>query len=155
MIEKSTICQVVNEWLEDKEYFLVDVAVDSFNKILVEIDHTDGVWIEDCVELSKYIESKVDRDIEDYELEVGSAGIGQPFKVLQQYYINVGSDVEVLLKNGQKLTGVLKDADEEGIVLSVTKKVKAEGERRPKMVEEDLRYKYEEIKYTKYLINFK
>lgn len=155
MIEKSTICQVVNEWLEDKEYFLVDVAVDSFNKILVEIDHTDGVWIEDCVELSKYIESKVDREIEDYELEVGSAGIGQPFKVLQQYYINVGSDVEVLLKNGQKLTGVLKDADEEGIVLSVTKKVKAEGERRPKMVEEDLRYKYEEIKYTKYLINFK
>lgn len=155
MIEKSTICQVVNEWLEDKEYFLVDVAVDSFNKILVEIDHTDGVWIEDCVELSKYIESKVDREIEDYELEVGSAGIGQPFKVLQQYYINVGSDVEVLLKNGQKLTGVLKDADEEGIVLSVTKKVKAEGERRPKMIEEDLRYKYEEIKYTKYLINFK
>lgn len=155
MIEKSTICQVVNEWLEDKEYFLVDVAVDSFNKILVEIDHTDGVWIEDCVELSKYIESKVDREIEDYELEVGSAGIGQPFKVLQQYYINVGSDVEVLLKNGQKLTGVLKDADEEGIALSVTKKVKAEGERRPKMVEEDLRYKYEEIKYTKYLINFK
>lgn len=155
MIEKSTICQVVNEWLEDKEYFLVDVAVDSFNKILVEIDHADGVWIEDCVELSKYIESKVDREIEDYELEVGSAGIGQPFKVLQQYYINVGSDVEVLLKNGQKLTGVLKDADEEGIVLSVTKKVKAEGERRPKMIEEDLRYKYEEIKYTKYLINFK
>lgn len=155
MIEKSTICQVVNEWLEDKEYFLVDVAVDSFNKILVEIDHADGVWIEDCVELSKYIESKVDREIEDYELEVGSAGIGQPFKVLQQYYINVGSDVEVLLKNGQKLTGVLKDADEEGIALSVTKKVKAEGERRPKMVEEDLRYKYEEIKYTKYLINFK
>ncbi|MDO4780492.1 MAG: ribosome assembly cofactor RimP [Bacteroides sp.] len=155
MIEKSTICQVVNEWLEDKEYFLVDVAVDSFNKILVEIDHADGVWIEDCVELSKYIESKVDREIEDYELEVGSAGIGQPFKVLQQYYINVGSDVEVLLKNGQKLTGVLKDADEEGIVLSVTKKVKAEGERRPKMVEEDLQYKYEEIKYTKYLINFK
>lgn len=155
MIEKSTICQVVNEWLENKEYFLVDVSVDSFNKILVEIDHADGVWIEDCVDLSRYIESKVDREIEDYELEVGSAGVGQPFKVLQQYYINVGSEVEVLLKNGQKLTGVLKNADEEGIVLTITKKVKEEGDRRPKMVEEDLQYKYDEIKYTKYLINFK
>lgn len=155
MIEKSTICQVVNEWLENKEYFLVDVSVDSFNKILVEIDHADGVWIEDCVDLSRYIESKVDREIEDYELEVGSAGVGQPFKVLQQYYINVGSEVEVLLKNGQKLTGVLKNADEEGIVLTITKKVKEEGDRRPKMVEEDLQHKYDEIKYTKYLINFK
>lgn len=155
MIEKSTICQVVNEWLENKEYFLVDVSVDSFNKILVEIDHADGVWIEDCVDLSRYIESKVDREIEDYELEVGSAGVGQPFKVLQQYYINVGSEVEVLLKNGQKLTGVLKNADEEGIVLTITKKVKEEGDRRPKMIEEDLQYKYDEIKYTKYLINFK
>lgn len=155
MIEKSTICKVVNEWLENKEYFLVDVSVDSFNKILVEIDHADGVWIEDCVDLSRYIESKVDREIEDYELEVGSAGVGQPFKVLQQYYINVGSEVEVLLKNGQKLTGVLKNADEEGIVLTITKKVKEEGDRRPKMVEEDLQYKYDEIKYTKYLINFK
>lgn len=155
MIEKSTICQVVNEWLENKEYFLVDVSVDSFNKILVEIDHADGVWIEDCVDLSRYIESKVDREIEDYELEVGSAGVGQPFKVLQQYYINVGSEVEVLLKNGQKLIGVLKNADEEGIVLTITKKVKEEGDRRPKMVEEDLQYKYDEIKYTKYLINFK
>lgn len=155
MIEKSTICKVVNEWLENKEYFLVDVSVDSFNKILVEIDHADGVWIEDCVDLSRYIESKVDREIEDYELEVGSAGVGQPFKVLQQYYINVGSEVEVLLKNGQKLTGVLKNADEEGIVLTITKKVKEEGDRRPKMIEEDLQYKYDEIKYTKYLINFK
>lgn len=155
MISKDEICKVVNEWLEGKEYFLVDVTVDSFNKIVVEIDHAEGVWVEDCVELSRYIESKVDRDIEDYELEVGSAGVGQPFKVLQQYYVHVGCEVEVLLKSGIKMSGLLAEADEEGIVLTVEKKVKEEGAKRPKKIQVNESYKYDEIKYTKYLINFK
>ena len=80
------------------------------DKILVEIDHKEGVWIEDCVELSRYIESKLNREDEDYELEVGSAGIGQPFKVLQQYINHIGKEVEVLAKDGRKHCGVLKDA---------------------------------------------
>ena len=110
MIEKKTVSQIVEEWLEGKDYFLVEVTVSPDDKIVVEIDHAEGVWIEDCVELSRFIESKLNREEEDYELEVGSAGIGQPFKVLQQYYNHVGSDVEVLTKDGRKLTGVLKDA---------------------------------------------
>ncbi|MFQ7114133.1 ribosome assembly cofactor RimP, partial [Hallella bergensis] len=85
MIDKSTVKNIVEEWLADKEYFLVDIKVDSNDKITVEIDHADGVYINDCVELSKFIESQLDREQEDYELEVGSAGIGQPFKVEQQY----------------------------------------------------------------------
>ena len=105
MIEKKTVSQIVEEWLEGKDYFLVEVTVSPDDKIVVEIDHAEGVWIEDCVELSRFIESKLNREEEDYELEVGSAGIGQPFKVLQQYYNHVGSDVEVLTKDGRKLTG--------------------------------------------------
>ena len=76
MIEKKTVCQIVEEWLEGKDYFLVEVTVSPDDKIVVEIDHAEGVWIEDCVELSRYIESKLNREEEDYELEVGSAGIG-------------------------------------------------------------------------------
>mgnify|MGYP001086187294 FL=1 len=155
MIEKKTVCQIVEEWLEGKDYFLVEVTVSPDDKIVVEIDHAEGVWIEDCVELSRYIESKLNREEEDYELEVGSAGIGQPFKVLQQYYNHVGSDVEVLTKDGRKLTGVLKDADEEKFVVAVQKKVKVEGAKRPKLMEEDETFRYDEIKYTKYLISFK
>ena len=102
MIEKSKITDIVNEWLEGKDYFLVDVTVSPDNEIVVEIDHADGVWIEDCVELSRYIESKLDRDEEDFGLEVGSAGIGQPFKVRQQYVNHVGKDVEVLAGDGRK-----------------------------------------------------
>ena len=155
MIDKNVVSGIVNEWLEDKEYFLVDVSVSPDDKILVEIDHAEGVWIDDCVELSRFIESKLDREEEDYELEVGSAGIGQPFKVLQQYLIHIGKEVEVLTREGKKLEGVLKDANEERITLTIQKKVKPEGAKRPKLVEEDVIYTYEEIKYTKYLISFK
>ena len=155
MIEKKTVSQIVEEWLEGKDYFLVEVTVSPDDKIVVEIDHAEGVWIEDCVELSRFIESKLNREEEDYELEVGSAGIGQPFKVLQQDYNHVGSDVEVLTKDGRKLTGVLKDADEEKFVVAVQKKVKVEGAKRPKLMEEDEIFRYDEIKYTKYLISFK
>ena len=155
MIDKKIVSGIVNEWLEDKDYFLVDVSVSPDDKIVVEIDHAEGVWIDDCVELSRFIESKLDREEEDYELEVGSAGIGQPFKVLQQYLIHIGKDVEVLTREGKKLEGVLKDANEETMTVTVMKKVKLEGAKRPKLVEEDITFKYEEIKYTKYLISFK
>ena len=155
MIEKKTVCQIVDEWLGGKDYFLVDVTISPDDKIVVEIDHKDGVWIEDCVELSRYIESKLNREEEDYELEVGSAGIGQPFKVLQQYLCHIGSEVEVLTCDGRKLHGVLKDADEQRFIVTVQKKVKEEGAKRPKMVDEDLTFAYEEIKYTKYLFSFK
>ena len=155
MISKSIVEGIVNEWLEGKEYFLVDVQVSPDDKIVVEIDHAEGVWIDDCVELSRFIESKLDREEEDYELEVGSAGIGQPFKVLQQYYIHIDKEVEVLTKEGKKMEGVLKEVADDHFVVTVQKKVKLEGAKRPKLVDEDVTFTYEEIKYTKYLISFK
>lgn len=155
MIDKNVVTRIVEEWLEGKDYFLVDVLVSPDDKIVVEIDHAEGVWIDDCVELSRYIESKLNREEEDYELEVGSAGIGQPFKVLKQYQIHIGKDVEVLTKDGKKWTGILNDANEQNFTIIVTKKVKPEGAKRPKLVEEAVTFTYDEIKYTKYLISFK
>jgi ribosome maturation factor RimP len=154
MIEKKTVCQIVEEWLEDKDYFLVEVTVSPDDRIVVEIDHAEGVWIEDCVELSRYIESKLNREEEDYELEVGSAGIGQPFKVLQQYLNHIGKDVEVMTKDGRKLTGTLKEADEQHFTVSVPTKVKEKGAKRPKMVDVDNTFGYDDVKYTKYQIKF-
>ncbi|MEG1546125.1 MAG: ribosome assembly cofactor RimP, partial [Bacteroides sp.] len=84
-----------------------------------------------------------------------SAGIGQPFKVVQQYYAHVGLDVEVLTKEGEKISGILKEADEEKFVVASRKKQKTETSKRPKMVEEDRTFTYDKIKYTKYLISFK
>ena len=108
MIDKNIVRRLVDEWLEGKEYFLVDIQISPDSKVVVEIDHADGVWIEDCVELSKFIEENLSRDEEDYELEVGSAGLGQPFKVPQQYINFIGKEVEVLDHDGRKVSGVLK-----------------------------------------------
>lgn len=155
MIDKNVVTRIVEEWLEGKDYFLVDVTVTPDDKIIVEIDHAEGVWIDDCVDLSRYIESKLNREVEDYELEVGSAGIGQPFKVLQQYIIHIGKDVEVLDKDGKKWTGVLAEANEANFTITVQTKVKPEGAKRPKLVEQNVTFTYDEIKYTKYLISFK
>lgn len=155
MIEKNAVNQIVEQWIEDKDYFVVDIVISPDNKIVVEIDHEQGVWIDDCVELSRFIESRLNRDEEDYELEVGSAGIGQPFKVKRQYTIHLGDEVEVLTAHGKKWSGVLKEANETNFTISTVQKIKEEGAKRPKTAEVDLTFNYEEIKYTKYLISFK
>lgn len=119
MIDKNIVRRLVDEWLEGKEYFLVDIQISPDSKVVVEIDHADGVWIEDCVELSKFIEENLSRDEEDYELEVGSAGLGQPFKVPQQYINFIGKEVEVLDHDGRKVSGVLKSVDRNNKLISI------------------------------------
>ncbi len=155
MISKETVKNLVGEWLSDKEYFLVDASVDEQNKITVEIDHKDGVWIEDCCALSKFIEAGLDREVEDFELEVGSAGIGQPFKVVQQYINSIGYDVEILTADGKKMEGTVKSADEAGFVVTVEQKQKVEGKKRPQIVEVEMPFAYTDVKWVKAVIDFK
>jgi len=154
MIQKQQVIDIVKQWLEETEYFLVGVEVSADNRIVVEIDHADGVWIEDCCELSRFIEDHFDREQEDFELEVGSAGVGQPFKVIEQYHCHVGKDVEVLAKDGKKFRGILKEVGEDCFVVTTTEKVKREGEKRPHMEEVDHDFKMEEVKYCKYDLKF-
>ncbi|MGP1552978.1 MAG: ribosome assembly cofactor RimP [Prevotella intermedia] len=155
MIDKNVVKKLVDEWLEGKEYFLVDIQISADARIVVEIDHADGVWIEDCVELSKFIEERLSRDEEDYELEVGSAGLGQPFKVPQQYINFIGKEVEVLDQDRRKIRGILKSVEGEKFVVSVNEKVQVEGKKRPVKMDVDHEYDMNEVKYTKYIISFK
>ena len=157
MIDKNVVKTVVEEWLQDKEYFLVDIEVSTDDRIVVEIDHADGVWIEDCVSLSRFIEEHLNRDEEDYELEVGSAGIGQPFKVVQQYRNHIGKEVEVMQQDGKKLQGILKEVSEDGTQFTVTimEKQHIEGKKRPELVEVDKLFAMNDVKYCKYLLAFK
>ena len=154
MINKDTIKTLVEEWLEKSDYFLVDIVMDG-DRIAIEIDHADGVWIEDCAELSRFLQEKLGEELGDYELEVGSAGIGQPFKVEQQYQNHVGDEVEVLAADGKKLTGVLKSVEGRNFVLTVKEKQVPEGKKRPVMVEVDKNLSMDEVKSTKYVLNFK
>jgi ribosome maturation factor RimP len=155
MIKKEIVNEIVDEFLAHSTNYLVGIDIKPDNTVVVTIDDDRSVSIDDCISLSKFIESKLDKDVEDYELEVGSAGIGQPFKILRQYLKNVGNEVEVLTKAGVKYTGILKSADTEICTLEVEKQVKPEGAKRKVTVKEDLTFPYGEIKNTKYLIRFK
>ena len=154
MITKETIKTWVEEWLQRGDYFLVDIMMDG-DRIVIEIDHADGVWIEDCAELSRFLQEKGGDELGEYELEVGSAGIGQPFKVEQQYKNHVGDDVEVLTADGKKLTGVLKSVDGRQFEVTVKEKQVPEGKKRPVLVEVDKQFSMDEVKSTKYVLAFK
>ena len=155
MIDKKLVESVVNEWLQDKDYFLVDATVSADNCIVVTIDHAEGVWIEDCAELSRFIESRLNRDEEDFELEVGSAGLGQPFRVRRQWEIHVGEPVETQTRDGHKYQGTLVEVTDDGFTMEVEKKVKPEGAKRAHKELVAMNFTYHEIAYTKYLIKVK
>ena len=155
MIAKQEIIDIATEALKDSDLFMFEVLISPGNIIVVEIDSQEGVSIDDCSALSKKIESHFDREVEDFELEVGSAGITSPFKIQKQYEKNIGNEVEVLSKKGQKLSGILAGCDDQGFDLTVTQMVKPEGAKKKVAVEENIRFQYDEVKYTKYLIRFK
>lgn len=155
MIDKNVVKTVVEEWLKDGDYFLVDVNMMPDDRIVVEIDHADGVWIEDCADLSRFVQERLGEELDDYELEVGSAGLGQPFKVARQYENHIGKDVEVLTDDGRKVQGVLKAVDGHEFIVTVKEKQHIEGKKRPVMVDVDYTYDMDKVKYTKYLLSFK
>lgn len=155
MIDKEFLNIHINKFLLGSDNYLVNVTVNPGNVISVEIDNDKGVNIDDCVQLSRYLESKLNRDEEDFELTVGSVGLTEPFKSLRQYQKYIGEEVEVLTKKGHKLSGVLKSASSDEFAVTISKRVKLEGAKRKTEVNEDLHFNYDEIKYTKYLIRFK
>ena len=156
MINKDIIQKAVEDWLAKGDYYLVDVEMTADDRIVIEIDHADGVWIEDCADLSRHLQETLGEELGDYELEVGSAGIGQSFKVLQQYKNHIGKEVEVLQKDGLKFQGFLKTVnDDETFVVTVKEKQHVEGKKRPVLVDVDKTFAIADIKYCKYLLNFK
>ena len=157
MIDKQIIKTTVDQWLQKGDYYLVDVEMTADDPIVIEIDHADGVWIEDCADLSRFLQEKLGDELGDYELEVGSAGIGQPFKVIQQYRNHIGKEVEVLTSDGRKQQGVLKSVSDDGnrFVVTVKEKQQVEGKKRPVLVEVDKTFAIIDVKYCKYLLNFK
>ncbi len=156
MIDKQLLTQTVEEAISGTDAFVVEVRVSPANEIVVEIDSPTGVDIDSCAAITRKIESVFDRDVEDYELEVGSAGLTSPFKVRGQYLKNIGNEVEVLTRDGRKFKGILKEvADNGDFTVAVPTKVKEPGAKRPTLVEVDTTMAPDDCKSVKYVINFK
>jgi len=155
MITKEQVVKVVTPKIDEEGLFLVEVTVSPSNQIMVFIDGDKGVTIDQCISVSRFIEQNLDREVEDYELDVSSAGLDLPLKVLKQYIKNIGRTVDVVLVNGQKLNGKLVSANDEGIGLEVEKSAILEGKKRKQLVTETLMLKYSEIKSTKIVVSFR
>lgn len=152
MIDKAELTKVIDEALASSDLFLVDVTVTPDNVIDVEIDADRDIAIEDCQRLNDVVLGKFDRDVEDYELTIGSCGLTTPFKVLRQYAKNVGNAVEVLTADGRKLKGTLTAAGDDDFTIAFEVKEKVEGKKRPQLVQKEVVLKYNEVKYTKNII---
>lgn len=154
MLKASAIRNFIESRLEGSELFLVDVQVKPDNVIEVEIDSDSPVSIEECEKLTRAIEAEFDRDKEDYTLEVGSAGLTSPFKVKRQYQKYIGREVEVLKKDGKKLTGLLKNAGADNFTVVSKEKIKRPESKRPVIEDVEHTLGYDEVKQTKYLLKF-
>ncbi|KRO54549.1 MAG: hypothetical protein ABR79_03240 [Cryomorphaceae bacterium BACL11 MAG-121001-bin54] len=152
MIAKEEIRKVAESKIKELDGFFVDVKVNTANVITLFFDRMDGVQVEHCLAISKHIEQHFDRDVEDYELTVCSAGLDNPFMVDQQYHKYNGKEVGVLLTNGTRERGIILSYKNDTLTLEVAKKKK--GSKKENIIEQVMIPKAE-IKETKVKINFK
>lgn len=153
MIDKNHIAQLVNEEISGSEIFLVHVSVGGANRIIVEVDSPNGVNVSDCAKISRFIESKLDREKEDFELTVSSPGLDNPFRVPQQYAKNIGRNVVVDLNNGKQMKGILKNFNNESVELETQQKEKI-GNKKELVLKNQL-LTLNEIKQTRVVVSFK
>ncbi|MDR1055180.1 MAG: ribosome assembly cofactor RimP [Prevotellaceae bacterium] len=155
MIDQQLIKNIVENGIKGSDKFIVDIKITPGNTIEVALDSDTGISIDDCVAVSRYIEASLNRDEEDFELTVYSAGLSEPLKLLRQYRKHLGKEVEVLLKSSNKIKGVLSAVNEEAIEVNYQVKELIEGKKRKQSVNKTDRFKFDEIKTTKLVINFK
>ena len=153
-MDVAKIREVAEAALDGTDRFVVDVKCSPANEIEVVIDADSSVDLDACVELSRKIEEAFDREVEDYELSVFSAGVGQPLKLLRQYYKLVGESVEVLLVSGVKMLATLKEVSPEGITLSYMERRLVEGKKRKVEVEVEEFHLFSQIKWVKEYLDF-
>lgn len=151
----SDIKDAIGEEIVARGFFLVDVTVSKDNEIVLTVESESGTMeLDDCVSLSRYFETRFDREAEDYSLTVSSAGLDQPFKVFRQFEKAVGSKVEVSLKGGKKLVATLAEADPESITLKYTAKEAVEGKKKKELVEHVDRFTMDQVNAVRPFIEF-
>jgi ribosome maturation factor RimP len=150
MIERAKIEESVREYIHGKDLFLVAVKVSSSNKITVLADTKEGITIDECAMLHHHIEKGLDRDFEDFELQVSSPGLDMPFGVIEQYYKNEGKKVSVVDNEGSKYTGTLKNVTKGGFDLEIEIKVKGKAKEL-----KDVPFNFDQIKSTKIVLTIK
>lgn len=152
-MDKSQLQNWIEEYLQGTDYELVTLSVSPSNDILVEVDRLEGVDVEFCADLNRFLVEKLDAVDPDYSLEVGSVSLTDPFKTKTQYFKNLGHDVEVLV-DGKKYKGLLVSVDDDTFSVDIQEKVAVEGKKRKELRTTTYTWRYDEPKYVKYDLKF-
>lgn len=152
MIDKKEIEDLCKSTLTETQ-FLVEIKISNNNDIFVTIDDFNGLEIEECRRISRFIEENLDRDKEDFSIEVSSPGLSNPFKVPEQYQKSLNKEVEVILKTGEKITGTLTTIRDDEIIISYSYFAKMANKKQ--QISEISKIKFKDIKSTKSVISFK
>jgi ribosome maturation factor RimP len=150
MVEKQKIQELVEEFIKGTGLFLVAVKVSSSNRITVLADKNEGITIDECAGIHRHIEKNIDREKEDFELQVSSPGLDLPFGVIEQYYKNAGRKVEVIDNEGSRYTGSLKNVTGGGFELETEVKVKGKTKEL-----KDISFNFDQIKSTRVILTIK
>ena len=151
MITEKQLKKLIDYHLQGGDLFLVDLIIKPGNKISIFIDGDHRVSIEACRQLSRFLEDNLDRETDDFDLTVSSAGADRPLKLPRQYKKNIGNSLEIVTKSGDKLTGEVKGVDESGIDLELPPEKKTKKE----PINVSVKLKFDEIKSAKEVITFK
>ncbi len=155
MVDKEIVKSIVDRQLDPKKEFVVDLTISSGNKVLVLIDGDEGLTIDRCVKISRAIEQELDREREDFELEVSSPGLSMPLKTERQYLKNLGRDVELVLLSGEKQIGKLLSASKEGFCIEIKELIKSDGKKRKELITRKVDFLYSDVISTKVVISFR
>jgi ribosome maturation factor RimP len=150
MTDKEYIKGLVEEFIKGTGLFLVAVKVSSANRITVLADKKDGITIDECVAIHRHIENNLDREKEDFELQVSSPGLDLPFGVIEQYYKNEGRKVEVTDNEGTKFTGTLKNVTAGGFELETEVKIKGKTKEL-----KDISFNFDQVKTARVILTIK
>ena len=155
MIAEKIVRELAQSRLDEFNGFIVDLSISGANQIKLVIDSDAGISVANCMSVSRNVEHNLDREVEDFSLEVSSAGIDQPFKIRRQYIKNIGREVKVRLHDEQVIEGLLEEVNENNIVVLARKKERIEGRKAKKWVETKHVINFDDIKEAKVTISFK
>lgn len=148
MIDKDKIIELANPAIDNTDMFIVDVRISKDNRISLVIDSDSGVKIQDCINVSRAIEGNLDREKEDFELNVMSFGVGEPLVLKRQYKKNLSREIRVIYNDSQVIEGELAEVNDDYITVRPKSKKK-------KDKIEDINIAYQNIKEAKIIVSFK
>ena len=155
MPDKKYINELIEKHIAGTDKYLVDLNVSTSGKIEVYIDSVSALSVKDCVELSRHIESSLDREKEDFELEVSSPGAEEPFKVPQQYLKNIGRKLKVTTHDGNEYQGLLTNFENNSITLETSRKEKKEKGNGKIKINENITLELDKVKKAGVILSFK